>query len=121
MSFAEQAAEKFLRSALRATRKLGFLLTQSGCGAMKECRTPPKVGRGRCALCALLLDQRESVATKELEATAADLLGVHYDWIMSFLQGWDGDDGCTNGYTRAYVLGKKLWNEFRPLDQEASA
>ena len=74
----------------------------------------PKTSR-ICPVCALLLGEKVPTSAPGnkllLEDRAAAYLDVTRDWVISLLQGFDGDELSNEGRT-AYRIGQKLWKEF---------
>ena len=117
-SYSDLAADNYLRAAIKKVGKQGKRLCQGACGTYDGCtKTAGKMAKTPkvCPVCACLLSEKESTAvlTSEflLEEMVAEALGVDLDWVISYLQGFDGDEACANGNTAAFRLGKKLWKD----------
>lgn len=119
-NYGDLAADNYLRAAIKKARKQGKRLVQGACGTYDGCTSRPvgeKMAKSAavCPVCACLLAEKESTAvlTNEfiLEEMVAEALGVDTDWVISYLQGYDGDEGCSNGNTTSFKLGKKLWKD----------
>jgi hypothetical protein len=85
----------------------GWVDTPSG---KKRKRTAP--GNTTCIACALTHDLKVAVVQgSDPEGDIAEQLGVDRNWVLSLIQGWDGDPNY-NGEGGAYRLGQKLWRDF---------
>lgn len=64
-------------------------------------------------MCAFLADKGvEQSDAADPEGAMADLLEVPRDWVISFLQGWDGDASARAQVPKAFRLGKRLAGQF---------
>lgn len=108
-------SESSVVTALRKTRKAGYTLIRApnGCGTFKACsmKGTSMMPKRCCAGCAILLYYKVKEVA-EMEDAIVDALGVDRDWVIDFMQGWDGRSGSSNGYPDAFKLGNRLAKEF---------
>jgi hypothetical protein len=118
----EKSAARVLRNAFhKKTIVRGPCGTYDACGAFFTDYTPtqgefyggltatrvqrlPKSDK-RCPLCAFLESRSITLAESDPEGKMAEILGVEREWVISFLQGFDGDDEEKN---HAYRIGRRI-------------
>lgn len=81
--------------------------------------------KGCCALCAYLLSDADLAKEAKRpgaypEALMADAIGVDVNWLMSFSQGFDGEE-LANENRAAYRIGQALWRLFSGDSNEEEA
>lgn len=123
----EHGIERAIRNALVRAQRDGRTIVRDACGTYDQCGGAfdsqgvpyklPKTSRC-CPLCAVLLVKDISLIEKDPEAKMAEIFDVTSDWIVSFLQGWDGDEP-TNATLSAWKIGKRLWKIFENKENES--
>lgn len=120
LALLERSAQRFIKNTLIKARRNQRVIVQGGCGTYDACGasfdsqgTVHKLSKTSkcCPLCAVLLAKNISLIEKDPEGKMAEILDTELDWVISFFQGWDGDEAC-NGHLSAYRIGKRLWREF---------
>ena len=117
----EQGAARAIRNALVRAKQAGGKPIQGACGVFKACGAGLGIQRGLfnsgkvCPLCAISVVNSIPTSEPDLTGKAAEALGVSEDWILSFFQGYDGEE-LLNGEKVAYRMGRKLWGKFKPAE-----
>ena len=105
----EASIERAFRNALIISQRGGSTPRQGPCGFFKHCG-PVKETGGICPVCAALR-VKMTVVQGDVEDTLCDLLEIPPAWLVSFLQGWDGDSVQGTTHPSAYKMGKRLWKK----------